>query len=254
MRAWSAPREVHGHGVGLGVADGVVQRLLHDAQDLTGAGGLDGGRLAVGIDAHLSLRGRAGASWPPCAARPPGRRARARRAAARRSASAARASASRASSRTRSSCGRASSGSRSSRVAAASAARLRLNSFWLTTSCSSRASRLRSDRIDSSRLRSYSRALVMAMAACDGEQLDQLAVMLVEGRRRLLLGEVEGADHPLGGDDRHAEEGAHVRMRARPPAAKPRVVVDVVGQIGAVGLEHRARASRACAAAGPWTR
>ena len=61
---------------------------------------------------------------------------------------------------------RAAAGSRSSWVAAASAVRTRLNSFWLTTSWSSSARRLRSERIDSSRLRSYSRALVIAIAAC----------------------------------------------------------------------------------------
>ena len=42
----------------------------------------------------------------------------------------------------------------------------RPNSFWLTASCSSSASRLRSATIESSRLRSYSRALVIAIAAC----------------------------------------------------------------------------------------
>jgi hypothetical protein len=42
----------------------------------------------------------------------------------------------------------------------------RLNSFWLTASWSSSARRLRSDRIESSWLRSYRRAFVTAIAAC----------------------------------------------------------------------------------------
>ena len=57
--------------------------------------------------------------------------------------------------------------SRSSSVLGRLGGRARaLKSFWLTASCSSSASRLRSERIDSSRLRSYSRALVIAIAAC----------------------------------------------------------------------------------------
>ena len=39
--------------------------------------------------------------------------------------------------------------------------------------------------------------------------------------------EVEGADHTVGRDDRDAQEGAHVGMAARPPAAKARMLVHV---------------------------
>ena len=67
---------------------------------------------------------------------------------------------------TRATCARAAAGSRASSVSAASALSTRLNSFWLTASWRSSASRLRSATTDSSRLRSYSRALVIAIAAC----------------------------------------------------------------------------------------
>ena len=60
----------------------------------------------------------------------------------------------------------ASGGSRAASTAAARACARMLNSFCVTASCRSRASRDRSCTTDSSRLRSYSRALVSAIAAC----------------------------------------------------------------------------------------
>jgi hypothetical protein len=74
-----------------------------------------------------------------------------------------------------------------------------------------------------------------------GQQLDELLVMGVEGRGGLLLGQVEGADDALGRDDRDAEEGAHVRMGAGPPAAEAGIAMDVLGAVGARGLQHRAK-------------
>src|ERR1700722_8578164 len=59
-----------------------------------------------------------------------------------------------------------SNGSRPASTAAARACARMLNSFWVTASCRSRASLDRSCMTLSSRLRSYSRALVSAMAAC----------------------------------------------------------------------------------------
>ena len=205
---------------GGGVAHGVVQRLLGDPQDLRVAGGSSpalrpSSTLELDLDRvdppeHLDLLAQGAA---------PGRRARDRPGAARGSASAARpAPRARAARSARAVRGLRRGRSRSSSVAADSAARLRLNSFWLTTSCSSSASRLRSDRIDSSRLRSYRRALVMAIAACAASSSISSWSAVVERGGGLLLGQVEGADHPVAGDDRDAEERAHVRMRARPPA------------------------------------
>src|ERR671928_654370 len=74
-----------------------------------------------------------------------------------------------------------------------------------------------------------------------GERLDQLLVGVVEDRaaRALLVGEVEGADHLVGGDDRHAEEGAHARVRVG-PALEARVLLDVGEALAARGFEHRA--------------
>ena len=60
----------------------------------------------------------------------------------------------------------ASTGSLAARTAAARACALMLNSFCVTASCRSLASRERSCITESSRLRSYSRALVSAIAAC----------------------------------------------------------------------------------------
>ena len=203
------------------------------------------------LRARSRSRARARASRRACAARPRARRARARAGAARGSASAARRAPRAASSRVRSTCARAASGSRSSSVAAASAVSTTLNSFWLTTSWSSSASRLRSERIDSSRLRSYRRAFVIAIAACAASSSISSSSSSSKLARALLLGQVEGADHAVGGDDRHAEERAHVRVARGPPAAEARIVVDVLGAVRARPRRASRRASRACAAADP---
>ena len=58
---------------------------------------------------------------------------------------------------------------------------------------------------------------------------------------RSLLRQVESADHFLAGHDRDAEEGAHVRVLGRPPAAEARVGVNIVGAEGLGTLEHRAK-------------
>ena len=104
--------------------------------------------------------------------------------------------------------------------------------------------------IESSRLRSYRRAFVIAIAACAASS--SISSWSVSSKRgaALLLGQVEGADHALARDDRHAEERAHVRMAPGPPAAEPRV-----GRGCRRSVRHRSsrasrRASRACAAAG----
>jgi hypothetical protein len=72
------------------------------------------------------------------------------------------------------------------------------------------------------------------------EQLDQLLVRGVELLGALLLGQVEGSDHPFGGDDRNTEEGAHVRMPGRPPATEAGIGVDVGGAKRRRRLEHGA--------------
>ena len=56
-----------------------------------------------------------------------------------------------------------------------------------------------------------------------GERLDHRLVGVVEVLGALLVGQVERADDLAALDDRHPEERAHVRMRARPPAAEARV-------------------------------
>ena len=72
------------------------------------------------------------------------------------------------------------------------------------------------------------------------EQLDHGFVVGVEGCAALLLGQVEGADDAVGGHDRNAQERAHVRVAFRPPPAKARVLVDVLGPVRGGGVEHRA--------------
>ena len=73
-----------------------------------------------------------------------------------------------------------------------------------------------------------------------GEQPDQVVVLVAEVGRVELLGEVEGADHAVRGDDRDAEERPHVGMRLGPPAAELGVLVDVVRAVRRLRVEHRA--------------
>ena len=73
-----------------------------------------------------------------------------------------------------------------------------------------------------------------------GEQPDQVVVLVAEVGRRELLGEVEGADHAVRGDDRDAEERPHVGMRLGPPAAELGMLVDVVRAVRRLRVEHRA--------------
>ena len=72
------------------------------------------------------------------------------------------------------------------------------------------------------------------------QQLDHLLVVERERRAVLLLGQVQRADHLAAGDDRHAQERAHHRVRARPPAAEARVGRDVLGQVRLGRVQHRA--------------
>ena len=72
------------------------------------------------------------------------------------------------------------------------------------------------------------------------QQLEHLDVLVSEVRRADLLRHVEGADHTLGRDDRHAEEGAHVGVVLRPPAAKAGMLVDVARPVRLPRLQHRA--------------
>ena len=60
------------------------------------------------------------------------------------------------------------------------------NSRWDTASCSSRASLARSSSTDSSRLRSYSRALVRAIAACAANSVSSSSSRSVNSPERLL--------------------------------------------------------------------
>src|SRR5262245_10887099 len=72
-----------------------------------------------------------------------------------------------------------------------------------------------------------------------GEHADDLLVPLVERRRADFLGQVERADDVALGDDRDAEERSHPRVSVRPPAPEPRVGRDVVGAEGTRVGEHR---------------
>src|SRR5262245_52767212 len=72
-----------------------------------------------------------------------------------------------------------------------------------------------------------------------GEHADDLLVPLVERRRADLLGQVERADDVALGDDRDAEERSHPRVGGRPPAPEPRVGRDVGGAEGTRGGGHR---------------
>jgi hypothetical protein len=92
----------------------------------------------------------------------------------------------------------------------------------------------------SSRLRSYRLAFSMASAAWTESILDELLVGLVEVVGADLVGEVERAHDPAGGDDRHAEERAHLRVRRGPPAAEARVAAHVVRAIGHRRGQHGA--------------
>ena len=73
-----------------------------------------------------------------------------------------------------------------------------------------------------------------------GQQPDQPLVGLREDRGVHLVGQVERADDAPAGDDRHAQERAHLRMRRRPPAAEARVGADVGRAVGLGRLQHRA--------------
>src|SRR5438105_3069461 len=74
-----------------------------------------------------------------------------------------------------------------------------------------------------------------------GERLDQLLVGVREhgAAAALLVGEIEGADHVALRDDRHAEEGAHARVRFG-PALEALVLLDVREAEARRRLEHRA--------------
>ena len=72
------------------------------------------------------------------------------------------------------------------------------------------------------------------------EQFDHLLVLVAKILRAKFLGQVERTDHALRRDDRNAEEGAHVGMALRPPAAKARMLVDVTRPVSLPSLEHRA--------------
>ena len=80
---------------------------------------------------------------------------------------------------------------------------------------------------------------MIAIAACAASSSISSWSAGLEARPALLLGQIEGADHAVRRDDRYAEERAHVGVPGRPPAAKARVCVDVVGSKRIWGLEHR---------------
>ena len=124
----------------------------------------------------------------------------------------------------------ASTGSRPASTAAARACARMLNSFCVTASCSSLASRDRSCSTDSSRLCSYSRALVSAMAACaaNRERISSSRSVnprLVRGGGDL-VGREDDAEDPVAVAHRHPEEVRHPRMGGR-PALEPRVLADI---------------------------
>src|SRR5258708_6488363 len=123
-------------------------------------------------------------------------------------------------------------GSRRTSTSAARALALMLNSFCDTASCSSRASRARSSRTESSRPRSYSRALVSAMAACDANRASSCSsrsVKLFAGRaaRRGVAGREDDAENVVAVPDRDAQEVGHIRVGLR-PALEPGIGADIV--------------------------
>src|SRR3954454_12324043 len=73
-----------------------------------------------------------------------------------------------------------------------------------------------------------------------GQQLDQLLVGVGEVLRPDLLGEIEGADHPLASDNRHAQERPHVGVSLRPPAPEARMLVHVGRAVRVGRVEHGA--------------
>ncbi len=77
-------------------------------------------------------------------------------------------------------------GSLATSTSAARACSRMENNRWETASCSSRASLARSSRTDTSRLRSYSRALVRAIAACAANSVSSSSSSAVNSPVRLL--------------------------------------------------------------------
>ncbi len=146
----------------------------------------------------------------------------------------------RASSETRRSSAAAPARSRSSSVDADSAASATPNSRCVTESCSSRASRLRSSMMLSSRAALVQPRVLDRDRGVRGEQPISRWSASENIELALLLGQVQRADHLAAGDDRHAEERAHRRVRARPPAAKARMAADVVGPVRLGRIQHRA--------------
>ena len=86
------------------------------------------------------------------------------------------------------------------------------------------------------------------------EHLDELLVGLVEVLGADLVGQIERAHDPAGGDDRHPEERAHLRVRRGPPAAKARIAAHVARAVGHGRARASPPAARGCAAAAPWRR
>ncbi len=97
-------------------------------------------------------------------------------------------------------------------MAAARAFTLMPNSFCDTASCRSLASLARSSINDSSRLRSYSLALVSAIAACAAKSERSSWSRPVKPPDTCLFREEDNAKHVLATFDRHPEEVGEHRM------------------------------------------
>ena len=135
-------------------------------------------------------------------------------------------------------------GSRSTRAAAAWAVSRSEKSFWLTASCSSWASRERSSAMVSSRLRSYSRALVRAIAACWARMESSSSSSSVKPQPPCRLrgtacsarkSAPRVSSPSLIGQ---AEEVGHVGVGGR-PALEAGVLADVGEPLGLRVVEHR---------------
>ena len=135
-------------------------------------------------------------------------------------------------------------------AAALSAARVRLNSVWVTESCSSRASRARSSATDSSRARSVRCAFTTASAACTASvSISAWSASVNSPPSVFRPGTARPAPRRR---PRSARRGTQ-RMSgcAARPAEEPRVGADV-GQPDRLGRGTAARrAGRGCAAAAP---